>query len=399
LSRRFPPLPIDIDYVYRHGGMTTKDMGRMRAALECPDRIRGITFTGLAGDLDTLFKATSYPLPALESLALRHRHEELQIPATFLEGSNLRLRSLKLHRISLPFISRLLSSAPALTCLSLVIGAHSGPLPVVSLLLSHLQGMPCLRHLDLEIRSSIKDLAQPTEPKENFPLSKLAHFHFVGRSIFLNALVAGLSAPSLRDVNIQFYGDMSPPVSMHLSRFIEDIREHYRAVQVLFESHYFRLLLLPHSEYYLSRFRLISELLPESMMQMISTFSAKLTTAEELFLVFVYDDDDDLSDKNVPWRRFFLQFPSVKTLRMEVTNSLHIASALNQGGSDFAFLPVLEEIELCMPLISSTNSEDQPASELVAFQPFVSARQQAGRPVRIFWGPPERLSQMRLQRF
>jgi len=43
-------------------------------------------------------------------------------------------------------------------------------------------------------------------------------------------------------------------------------------------------------------------------------------------------------------------------------------------------LPALEEIELCM---APDITESQRASELAAFQPFVSARQQAGRPVKI----------------
>jgi hypothetical protein len=65
------------------------------------------------------------------------------------------------------------------------------------------------------------------------------------------------------------------------------------------------------------------------MMEMTSAFSKTLTTTEEPSLVNTYFGPN-LSDKHIPWRRFLLQFPSVKALRMEVTRSLHIASALNQ---------------------------------------------------------------------
>jgi hypothetical protein len=64
------------------------------------------------------------------------------------------------------------------------------------------------------------------------------------------------------------------------------------------------------------------------------------------------------------------------------TNNRRVASALHQdyGEHNLAILPDLEEIELCMS--SSSTSEDH-ASELAIFEPFVSARQQAGLPVKV----------------
>ena len=149
LSRHFPPLPIEIHYCRP---VKTKDIGRMLAALKRPDRIRKISFLGSAADLNKLFKATKGTFPALETLGDQNR-KELKIPATFLKGSGLRLRSLKLHRISLPSasLSRLLSSAPALTNFYLVIDTDISQPPAMSFLLSHLQGLPCLHHLYLEI--------------------------------------------------------------------------------------------------------------------------------------------------------------------------------------------------------------------------------------------------------
>ena len=170
MSRHFPPLPIEINYSDQYGSAKSRDMGRMLAALKRPDRVRGIALTGSRTYFDKLFNAIGCPLPALESFALRRRYNiELEIPDTFFEGSNLRLRSLSLHPISLTSISRLLSSAPALTDLSLGINTVFNQPPMM-LLLSDLQGMPCLRRLNLEIGRFIKDLAQPTKPKEIFSL-------------------------------------------------------------------------------------------------------------------------------------------------------------------------------------------------------------------------------------
>jgi hypothetical protein len=388
MSRHFPPLPIDINYKYR-GAVKTKDMGRMLAALKRPDRIRGITLSGTAANLDKFFMAATCPFPALESLALRNHYDQLKIPATFLKGSNPHLRSLELHTISLPSTSRLLLSAPALTYLSLGIDNHVGPLPVVSFLLSLLQSMPCLCRLELLTCPSIDDQVQPTEPKNIFTLSKLTRFRYAGFGGFLIALMAGFSAPSLRDIDIGFY---SPPV-MHFSRFIKGIEEHYHAAQLIVEPMNFRFLFFGCAENdHLPRFNLSSPR-QESIMHFSSEFSTKLTTVKELAVILLHTDDDP-SGGIIPWRNFLLHFPSVKALRLEGTNNLRIASALHQDHEEPnpAFLPVLEEIELCVGLYSPP----QGPSELEVFQPFVSARQRADLLVSVFCGRPWGLSRRKL---
>jgi hypothetical protein len=120
-------------------------------------------------------------------------------------------------------------------------------------------------------------------------------------------------------------------------------------------------------------------------MQMSGAIYSKLSTAEELSVVFL---DDAVPDEDIiPWRKFFLQFPSVKVLRMYGTNgttNLYIAGAFHQDHEslNLAFLPALEKIEFCMGS-KYRHPENQCASELAAFEPFVLARQQAGLPVKI----------------
>lgn len=92
------------------------------------DRVRGIylALSRSTADFNKFLKATRCSPPTLESLSLHHRHdEELKIPTAFLKGSNLCLQTLTLHYISLTLISRLLSSAIALTFLSLGINTKS----------------------------------------------------------------------------------------------------------------------------------------------------------------------------------------------------------------------------------------------------------------------------------
>ena len=387
MSRHFPPLPIIINFPYNY---TAKDMGRVVAALKRPDRIRGIAFTGSTGtdDLSKLFKVA---LPSLESLELCC-HGKLKISAAFLKGSNLKMRTLKLSGITLPSISRLLLSAPALTCLSLEIlgiDASVGPSSVTSLL-SHLQGLPCLLSLDLKINSyGNPDIDYLAQPKEIVQLLKLTSFSYYGHSAYFNILAAWFASPSLQEVYIGT-NDKSLPNLPHLPRFIDDIGEHYHTVKVFLDIDRsgFLFSLFSRSECVSDRpspcFRFSSTSFPESMMQTDSAFLEKLTGIQELYVI-----TDDRSENFIPWRRFFLQFSSIKALRLEGTTqqrSLVAAILLQEHEeSNRALLPALEEIELSVGRRSIY--EDQRVSELAAFEPFMSARQQGGSPVKIFWSP------------
>jgi hypothetical protein len=124
-------------------------------------------------------------------------------------------------------------------------------------------------------------------------------------------------------------------------------------------------------------------------MQMSTAFSGKLSTIEELCIVTL--DEVQRLDEGISWQEFLLKFPSIKVLRMQNVNYLFVTRALSQledhgGPFDRAFLGALEKIELCK--CTFCTAETQVASQLAAFQPFVSARQQAGRPVNVSIGPP-----------
>ena len=119
---------------------------------------------------------------------------------------------------------------------------------------------------------------------------------------------------------------------------------------------------------------------------MVCALSAKLAIVEELRVIFLKAAAED----DIPWRRFYEQFPCVKALRIEGENGANcIARTLRQdyerSGDVLAFLPTLEEIQLGKnPLLTD---ESQLGPELAAFQSFVCARQQAGRPVKVLFGP------------
>ncbi|KAF8484014.1 hypothetical protein DFH94DRAFT_726025, partial [Russula ochroleuca] len=244
-------------------------------------------------------------------------------------------------------------------------------------LLACLQGMPCLRRLVLSIEFiSRGSQLQHSSPNDIVPLSKLTLFHYLGTDVFLDVLLAGLSAPSLRDFDIDFCVTIWPPVIVHFSRFIGEIEKHSHIVYVEFQDRDFYLSLLAQSEY-ISHFRLHFRLhpvritSPESMMSILlvsDALSTKFVTVEELRVNL---DQMDIWVDNIPWRRFLQRFPNVKVLRTEGAKRdciATIARRLLQGhegpNDDLAFLPSLEVIELD----KSPFLESQHGPELAAHQ-------------------------------
>ena len=89
-------------------------------------------------------------------------------------------------------------------------------------------------------------------------------------------------------------------------------------------------------------------------------------------------------------------FRSVKVIRLERSGILDIADCLVPASPDF--LPSLEEIELrAHDRTVRRTPESEFEAELAAFQPFVLAREQAGRPIKVYrsitngveWGFPQ----------
>jgi F-box-like len=393
------PLPIFVDYQSVYADVTGSALWRLRAALHHhPNRVRKIAFEGIKANLDKFFKLTNCTFPVLEDLSIQFRGPyDQKIPDTFLGGPDLsdsHLRHLGLFGVSLPSIFRFLLSATALTDLTLHFDDSPRGPSTDTALLACLKGMSCLRSLQLAfLSSSLLDTpSQPSTPKDIVTLSKLTFFRYIGHdTLFLDALVAGLSAPALRDVDIHQCARIWPPMVVHLPRFINEIEEHYRVVHVIIQTWVFHLSLLVQLGYIRHwmpgvKFGTISIRPPESIMRISSALSTRLATAEELHVTFE-GASTDVWENLIPWRRFLQQFPCVKVLRTEGENNYCIARILLQGhevpDDDVAFLPALEEIELEEIQEDSSSSQCEP--ELAALDAFISARQQAGCPVEVFF--------------
>jgi hypothetical protein len=359
------------------------------STLERCDLVRGIALKGQSEFFAEFFEKTKRPFPILESLELRHgRAHTLEFPSSFLGGSAPQLQCLKVDPVSFASISGILSSATMLVELCLETDTVFGPQPEESLPV-YLQAMPCLRHLELRVSSrSIDTLVHlPTNPEDIVHLPKLTTFRYYGHSVFLNALVAGFSAPSLQELFVGLIDATSLPIS-HLPRFIDGLSQPHCTVQVILERESFRLSLLASDEFYdieEPRFKFYATRFPESIMRISSALAAKLATIERLFITFG-SGAHETWEHDIPWRKFLQQFHSVKQIGLEGGKIPDIASAFqpNQGGSVFDFLPALESINLHTSEIRARiYGESGLAYEREAFQPFTSAREQAGRPIEV----------------
>ena len=380
-------LPILIDYFSSYGPLeyiTGSALWRMRAALRHRDRVREIIFGGSGSAFGKFIRATNYHFPALESLVLYSYLYEPDIPATFLRGpdqSDLRLRRLRLYGASLASVSGLLLSATALTDLFLNVNSYvarfdssQGPF-----LLACLQGMRCLRSLHLITPDDPPDSqSQHSTPKDIVPLLNLTHFNYSGSTIFLNNLILGLSAPSLQDA---YFALRTPFPLLYLSPVIDDVREEFRSVSVVFDIDYFRLLSSNHLgkiDHLKPSFMFKVNCYLDSIMTNNDTPSTKLAMAQELALMFGTWNITRL-EYYFPLREFLRQFRSVRVLRM-ISSMPDVGLTLQQDDGE-AIFPVLEEIELSISHLRRYSDEEyrrRAAEELAAFEPFVSARKTSG---------------------
>jgi hypothetical protein len=378
-------LPIFVDYwhLYLPWKITASAIWRMRAALRHRSRVREIAIRGWDHVFYGIFiRAANYHFPALESLALFFpcSHEaDSDIPVTFLRGpdqSDLRLRRLGLFGASLASISGLLLAATALTdlTLDLISNAATFDSSQGSFLLTCLQGMPCLRSLDLTVARPYDHRgfqSQRPTPKDIVPLLKLTRFHYSGPTTILNEIMSGLSAPSLQDVGFRVVLGFETPL-LFLSRVIDDVKEEFRSVSVTFDIHDFHLLSSTHSGK-LDRFKPSFRLNVNCSLYSIHSFnrkpSMKSAMVEELALNFPRSNMTNRREISF-LREFLRQFRSVRVLR--VNSFVRTAGLCLQQDDGEAILPVLEEVELSVLRLRRYSDEEyqrRVAEALAAFEP------------------------------
>ena len=218
MSDHSPPIPIFIDHSWLDRYPSAQDELGICRALRLRDRVRSIYIYLPHPTSDETLMLMDSSFPILEHLILSST-----VPVTIPKGfAAPNLRNLILYGIGLPKRLRLLPSLVSLVKLRLVnIGASDYIRP--SLLVARLQYLPQLRHLFLEFSVAIprpsaeRELLGKQGPPVTLP--NLTHLHFRGVSVYLERLVAQITAPLLERLDITFFNQLAFTLP-HLSNFI-----------------------------------------------------------------------------------------------------------------------------------------------------------------------------------
>ena len=246
-------------------------------------------------------------------------------------------------------------------------------------------------------------------PTPTILLAELTYFRLSVECLETEWFVAGLLAPSLRELHLSIHNtpDIHHP---SVSKFIRD------AGIVFFAAR----LTISHQNVQTSLFagplsiddppsKLVT-IKTESLGRPHSASSPMLATIEDIFLSL-----SDPIDLNMPMifnlaqlGKFFEDLRNVKVLRLhhglerEVTNMLQYTvdpppQGIDPDGaipfgkltytrqSTLDIFPLLEEIVVYPRMANMSISEKEHASVLDSFGPFSTARHQVGRPVKVFW--------------
>jgi len=380
--RHLPPLPIHVDY--RSGVPFAKTQIRMISALAHPDRVCGIAFKTYyrrSKHLSKLVAAMNQPFPALESLELHCSHSlELHSTLPFLAAQTPHLRSLKFIGYVDGFY-RLLPYTTSLVDLTLCLHAIIVTLSDTQLLF-HLQGLSSLRRL--KVKAGHGEVPDHLGEREDVLLPTLTSFSFAGHVDLLEALMAGLTAPSLQELRISIYDFPEIPPPTNLTTFIRNSGRQFFSAQINTPSDRINLVMSTHSQSTDDPpFKIIASGM--STLTMGDLFTGTLATVEDVFLASPFSLESLATSipDSFPSYEFFTPFRDAKILRVSPGIEPKVGAVLSPD-----LLPALEEIELnattpsCIPI---RIDEKEVESALEPFKPFVDARQQAGHPVKVHW--------------
>jgi len=393
--RRLPPLPIVVDF--KSGVRLPGAQFWMISALAYPDRVCGIVFNMSyepSKHTSKLLAAMNQPFPALTSLELHCPcFEKLPSPPPFLTAQTPHLRSLKFIGDVTEFF-RVLPYTTSLADLTVCLNSSFFSLLDTQLLV-RLQGLSSLRHLKVETWEA--DMPDHPGRRENVLLPTLTSLSFFGSMAFLDALMAGLAAPSLQELRISVYGARAIPPPTHLTSFIHNSGRHLPSAKLYAPGHGINRINLVMSTHSHSAddppFRIIVDRIRSTLL-MGDLFSEILATVEDVFLAtpfFVHLESHTSIQIQVFFHSspLFSPFRSARILRVSPGAERAVGGMFRNKGLISALLPALEEIELnaitprCKPI--RIDDEKELASVLEPFKLFVDARKEAGHPVKVHW--------------
>jgi hypothetical protein len=338
--------------------------------------------------------------PRLEDLSLLStttEEMELILPET-LQAPN--LRRLALHGIGLPKGLPLLSSAIALSTLSLTDVGASCYFPPGHLI-THLQSLPYLEELSIgfairiPLPGSEKELLPPPIPPVTLPT--LRQLTFRGVDVYLENLVGQINAPLLERLNLTLISDVPLFLVTGLVNLTDFIHrtEGFECLfaQVIFNKDGISIYAGSYKQSGIRKLGLhvgcaSHRWLIHSATQVCSALGNVLFAVEELALDL--DVDGMPSDGGVDdmlWPELLLPFIGVKKLYIDPSLARKVSQALESDAGRWVLLPGLQELEVQLEIHLARNM----------FSAFVQTRESMGRPVHLL-APPMPHTKPRMSR-
>ena len=382
-----PPLPLVIEYSDRTTGTTArKNEDSVHLGLQQCGRVHRIALRAPSSSLRTWLEPMNNLFPRLKDLILLSTDIEemsLMLPET-LQAPD--LRRLLLHGIGLPKGWPLLSSAIALSTLSLTnIGASCYFSP--GHLVTQLQGLPHLEELSIgfairiPLPSSEQQLLLAPIPPVTLPSLRRLTFH--GVDAYLDNLVAQINTPLLERLSLAFFFNLSF-ILVNLTKFICRTEGFGCLVaRIVFDKEGASIDTGHYEQWDIGRLSLRVNCEPlerqvESATQVCIALGNVLYAVEELTLDLngggMAADWEDTLD-NPLWHELLLPFIGVKKLHIGPSLTFELSRALESvaGGLVLGLLPELRELEIQLEVNRAKT----------AFSVFTETRESIGRPIHL----------------
>ena len=387
-----PPLPLVIDYsdITRTITVGRKDVENMRFGLQEHGHVRQVSLRAPSSRLHMWLEPMDKLFPRLEDLSLLSTTTEemmLILPDTF-QAPN--LRHLALHGISLSKELPLLSSAIALSTLSLTHVGASFYFPPGHLI-SHLQSLPYLEELSIgfaipkPLPSSERELLPP--PILPVTLPTLRQLTFRGVDVYLDNLVAQINTPLLERLNLTLFFDLAFTL-VNLTEFIHRTEGlECLVTQVISSKDGASIYAGSYEQSGVGQlsFHVSCEPLDwliDSATQVCSALGDVLLAVQELTLDLDVDgmpSDWETTLDSTMWLELLLPFIGVKKLHIGSSLAREVSQALesDDGGLVSELLPDLQELEVQLEIDDAKKM----------FSAIVQTRESLGRPIHLLAAP------------
>ena len=377
-----PPFPILIGYFSKDHELTAEEEEGIILALKQHDRVRRVRLGSAGTIMQKLIVIMNEEYPILESLYIMLPIEDnmiLTFPGTFQAPQ---LRELTLQGFALPIGSRLLTTAVGLITLYLVM-VHPSAYFHPNTLLQWISHMPHLETLKIRFEFSTpnRDVERQLTHSPiiaHITLPNLHCFHFQGVSTYLEALVHRITTPRLKELNINFFNQLTFSVP-RLLQFIDTAEDFRFSNAVLTFSAKGVDAMVSHEESEVYTLSMVIKCChldwqASSMAQISNSLGQMFSTVEYLVLQHNESSVEHNEVDRTEWHKLLRPFSNVKTLWVGKGLFKDISRCLELDDGELAF-ELLPELRV-LGCFGSSNIGG-------AFTSFIDTRCNAGRPITL----------------